>query len=143
VQLPLVRLYRCRLEGMAVWYYICKRAMLGMWSRQRGKLILLSNTWILMRHVQDSFLDELGQRTMMVHDSRQGANCEYAETLRCIAWLIYSQPELRVAFEASVWRNGQGLDSNPAVPFVRWVAQKNPQTMRPNIYSVGWFALSI
>lgn len=96
-----------------------------------------------MRHFQDSYEDELGQLQPLVHPGKQGAGCEYAETLRAIAWLIYTQPELRAPFEASVWRNGQGLDSSPAVPFLRWVSLKNPQTGKPNIYSVGWWALSI
>ena len=70
------------------------------------------------------------------------ARCVYAETLRPIAWVIYSTPTLRVAYEQSVWRGGRGLDSIPAVPFYRWLALKDSFSML-NLYTVGFFALTL
>lgn len=98
---------------------------------------------LIMLGIKDTFVDELGIRKKMIHAGPMGANCEYAETLRAMAWLIYSRTELRTAYERSIWRNGEGLDKNPAVPFVRWLAAKNRQTGVPNIYTIGWFTLSI
>jgi hypothetical protein len=58
-----------------------------------------------------------------------------------MAWLVYSVPALRKEFEVSVWRNGVGLDSVPAVPFITWLSQMDANGL-PNIYSIGFFAIA-
>jgi hypothetical protein len=92
--------------------------------------------------LQQTFTDELGE-TKMIHVEPMTARCPYSESLRAIAWLIYSTPSLRAAYGKSTWRNGAGLDYMPAVPFVRWLGLKDSFSGLSNLYTVGFFALSI
>lgn len=92
--------------------------------------------------LQRTFTDELGQIQRLIHVEPVGGRCPYSETLRAIAWLIYSTPTLRTAYEQSIWRNGRGLDSIPAVPFVRWLGQTDSSGLM-NLYTVGFFALTL
>lgn len=51
--------------------------------------------------------------------------------------LTYSIPILRAAYEMFVWKNGAGLDSTSALPFVRWLVLKD--SFRLNLYTIGFF----
>jgi len=92
--------------------------------------------------LQRTFTDELGEAQRLIHIEPMGVRCPYSETLRAMAWVIYSTPTLRTAYEQSIWRGRRGLDSIPAVPFVRWLGL-NDSSSGLNLYTVGFFALTL
>ena len=92
--------------------------------------------------LQRTFTDEARETQHLIHAERVVARCQHTKTSHAMAWVINSTLTLRAAYERSVWRNTRGLDSIPAVPFVRWLGLTN-SSFELNLYTVGFFALAL